>query len=92
MLVTQGFFQVFGEDYNKTYSPVAEFTSIRTVLELSAQLGLKARQLDVDTAFLNADLKELICVQVTNIKLPDGDDGIYNLQKSPNRLKQVSGK
>jgi hypothetical protein len=63
-LVAQGFYQVFGEDYFQTYSPVAKFTSIRTVLALSAQLGLKVRQMDVDTAFLNADISENIWVQV----------------------------
>ena len=42
-LVAQGFFQVFGEDYNQTYSPVAKFTSIRTLLALSAQLELTVR-------------------------------------------------
>ena len=36
-LVAQGFFQVFGEDYDQTYSPVAKFTSIRTLLALSEQ-------------------------------------------------------
>ena len=62
-LVAQGFYQVFGEDYIQTYSPVAKFTSIRTVLALSAQLGLKVRQMDVDTAFLNADISENIWVR-----------------------------
>ena len=46
-LVAQGFFQVFGEDYDQTYSPVVKFTSIRTVLAISAQLGLHVRQMDV---------------------------------------------
>ena len=59
-LVAQGFYQVFGEDYFQTYSPVAKFTSIRTVLALSAQIGLTVRQMDVDTAFLIADISENI--------------------------------
>jgi len=63
-LVAQGFFQVFGEDYDQTYSPVAKFTSIRTVLAISAQLGLHVRQMDVDTAFLNAPIKEDIWVRM----------------------------
>ena len=54
----EGFFQVFGEDYDQTYSPVAKFTLIRTVLAISAQLGLHVRQMDVDTAFLIAPIKE----------------------------------
>ena len=47
-LVAQGFFQVFGQDYTDTYSSVAKFTSIRTLLAISAQLGLQVRQMDVD--------------------------------------------
>ena len=61
-LVAQGFFQVFGEDYDQTYSPVAKFTLIRTVLAISAQLRLTVRQIDVDTAFLDAPIKEVIWV------------------------------
>ena len=57
-LVAQGFTQVEGIDYSETYSPVARFTSIRIVLALSALFGYKVHQMDVDTAFLNADLKE----------------------------------
>ena len=57
-LVAQGFFQVFGQDYTDTYSPVAKFTSIRTMLAITAQLGLKVHQMDVDTAFLNAPIYE----------------------------------
>ena len=72
-LVAQGFYQVFGEDYFQTYSPVAKFTSIRTVLALSAQLGLKVGQIDVDTAFLNADISENIWVQLPKrTPVPDG--------------------
>ena len=70
---------MFGEDYFQTYSPVAKFTSIRTVLALSAQLGLKVRQMDVDTAFLNADISENIWVQVSKeTPVPDGKMGHTN--------------
>ena len=76
-LVAQGFFQVFGEGYDQTYSPVAKFTSIRTVLAISAQLGLTVRQMGVDTAFLNAPIKEDIWVRMPKgTPLADNDDGI----------------
>jgi Reverse transcriptase (RNA-dependent DNA polymerase) len=89
-LVTQEFFQVFGEDYDQTYSHVAKFTSIRTVLAISAQLGLTVRQTDVDTAFLNAPIKEDIWVRIpTGTPLADNDDGIYKLQMSLYGLKQA---
>jgi Reverse transcriptase (RNA-dependent DNA polymerase) len=89
-LVAQGFYQVFGEDYFQTYSPVAKFTSIQTVLALSAQLSLKVRQMDVDTAFHNADISENIWVQVSKgFPVPEGDDGVYKLRKSLYGLKQT---
>jgi Reverse transcriptase (RNA-dependent DNA polymerase) len=66
------------------------FTSIQTVLALSAQLGLKVRQMDVDTAFLNADISKNIWVQVPNgTPVPDGDDGVYKLRMSLYGLKQA---
>jgi Reverse transcriptase (RNA-dependent DNA polymerase) len=77
-LVAQGLFQVFGEDYDQTYSPVAKFTPTRTVLAILAQLGLHVRQMDVDTAFLNAPIKEDIWVRMPKgTPLADNDDGIY---------------
>ena len=90
-LVAQGFFQVFGEDYDQTYSPVAKFTSIRTLLALSAQLGLTVRQMDVDTAFLSEPIEEDIWVQLPKGSRPEGDedDGVYKLKKSLYGLKQA---
>ena len=89
-LAAQGFFQVFGQDYTDTYSPVAKFTSIRTLLAISAQLGLQVRQMDVDTAFLNAEISENIWVQVPpGTDLPPGDNGIYKLKKSLYGLEQA---
>ena len=89
-LVAQGFFQVYGQDYTNTYSPVAKFTSIRTLLAISAQLGLQVRQMGVDTAFLNAPISEDIWVKVPNgTERPDGDDGIFKLRKSLYGLKQA---
>jgi Reverse transcriptase (RNA-dependent DNA polymerase) len=41
LLVAQGFFQVQGQDYSDMYSLVCKFTSIRTLLAITAQLGLK---------------------------------------------------
>ena len=57
-LVAQRFFQVHGQDYSDTYSPVCKLTSIRTLLAITAQLGLKVHAMDVDTAFLNAPITE----------------------------------
>jgi Reverse transcriptase (RNA-dependent DNA polymerase) len=60
-------------------------------LEMSKQLGLIIHTMDVDTAFLNANLDEHIWVQIpTGTRLATGDDGIYKLFKSLYGLKQAS--
>ena len=90
-LVAQGFFQVFGVDYTDTYSPVAKFVSIRIFLAISVQLGLIIHTMDVDTAFLNADIDEDIWVEFPEgTKLATNNDGIYKLRKSLYGLKQAS--
>ena len=69
---------MFGQDYTDTYSPVAKFTSIRTLLAITAQLGLKVHQMDVDTAFLNAPINKDIWVKVPDgTPLANGDTGIF---------------
>ena len=50
----------------ETYAPVAKLTSLCLVLAISALLGFDVHQMDVETAFLNADLKEVV-----NITIPE---------------------
>ena len=74
---------MFGQDYTDTYSPVAMFTSIRTLLAITAQLGLKVHQIDLDTAFLNAPTYEDIWVKVPEgTPLANEDTGDYKLRKA----------
>ena len=61
-------YKCHGQDYSDTYSPVCKFTSIRTLLTITAQLGLKVHAMDVDTAFLNAPINEDIWVQVIRVQ------------------------
>jgi Reverse transcriptase (RNA-dependent DNA polymerase) len=90
-LVAQGFFQIFRIDYTDTYSPVAKFVTICIFVAISVQWGLIIHAMDVDTAFLNADIDEDICVQISEgTKLATNDDGIYKLKKYLYGLKQAS--
>ena len=50
-LVAQGYSQQHGQDYDETFSPVVRFESLRTVVALAVQNGLKLHQMDVTTAF-----------------------------------------
>jgi hypothetical protein len=57
-VVTQGFTQIEGVDYDETFTPVAKLASLCTILALAAELDLEVHQMDVKSAYLNGELKE----------------------------------
>ena len=57
-LVAQGFAQKQGLDYDETFSPVVRFESLRTVIALAVQKGMKMHQMDITTAFRMASCKK----------------------------------
>jgi Reverse transcriptase (RNA-dependent DNA polymerase) len=59
-LVTQGFTQAFGVDYDETYSPVTHLASLRIICTIAAWNDWPIHQMDVDSAYLNATLPEPI--------------------------------
>ena len=59
-LVTKGFLQKFGIDYEETFALVAKFTSIRIILSLAAKYHLDVHQMDVKTAFQKGEPDEVI--------------------------------
>ncbi|GMF38710.1 unnamed protein product [Phytophthora fragariaefolia] len=61
-LVAKGVTQQYGVDYTETFSPVVRHDSIRAILALVVQLYWGHLQLNVQTAFLNSDLDEVIFI------------------------------
>jgi hypothetical protein len=61
--VAQGFSQKPGIHFSETFAPVARFSSIRLVASLAAQYGMKIKQFDVKTAYLNGELEEEIFME-----------------------------
>ena len=55
-LVTKGFKQHLGIDYDETFSSVLK-DSLRIILTLTAHFDLELHQMDMKTAFLDGDLK-----------------------------------
>ena len=88
-LVAQGYTQKHGQDYDETFSPAVRFESLRMVIALAVQNGLKLHQMDVTIAFFNGELKEEVY-----LKQPEGyvvkgkEDLVCKLRKSIYGLKQ----
>lgn len=62
-LVAQGFSQRPGVHFSDTFAPVARLGTIRLMTSLAARSGMKIRQLDVTTAYLNGKLDERILME-----------------------------
>jgi hypothetical protein len=57
-LVSKGFSQVEGINYNETFSPVAKMNSIRLFLALASSHKWEVHQMDVKSVFLHGYLQE----------------------------------
>jgi hypothetical protein len=89
--VAKGYLQIHNVDYQETFSPTARVTSIRMLLQLAVQEDLIVHQMDVKTAYLNANIDCLIYMQQpvgyieTDVK---GQNLVCKLNKSLYGLKQ----
>jgi hypothetical protein len=66
-LVAKGCSQNEGQDYSKTYAPVAKLSTLRILLSVSHSKKFYIHQLDVKNAFLNGLLKEEIYLEAPEI-------------------------
>ena len=57
-IVTQGFTQHEGVDYQEVFSLVTNLESVRIIFALAAKYNLELNQIDVSTAYLNGELDE----------------------------------
>ena len=89
-LVAKGYSQQHGLDYDETFSPVARFESLRTLLALAVQDGLRVHHMDVTTAFLNGELKEEVYMdQPEEFQVQGKENQVCKLNRSLYGLKQA---
>jgi hypothetical protein len=63
-LVTKGFTQTYGIDYEETFAHIAKMNSIRVLLSIVANLNWPLHQFDVKNAFLHGDLEEKVYMEI----------------------------
>ena len=81
-LVAQGFTQVEGLDFEKTYALVARLEAVRMLLAYATHHDFKLYQMDVNSAFLNGPIQELVYVeQPPGFDDPKFPNHVYKLQK-----------
>ncbi|SPC60796.1 related to retrotransposon protein [Ustilago sp. UG-2017b] len=87
-LVTRGFTQREGIDFEETFAPVAPLSTIRALLSLAVECNWEVHQLDITMAYLNSTLNHVIYMKPPEgAKVPNGK--AYRVVKGLYGLKQL---
>ena len=90
-LVAKGFSQVEGIDYDKIFSPVVQYETVRMMIVLGALKNWHISRLDVKTAFLYRELnEELYMEQPEGFKIPGQQNKVMHLKCTIYGLKQAA--
>jgi hypothetical protein len=88
--VAKGFSQIEGVDYDKTFAPVARYTSIRSIIVLATSMDWKLHQMDVKTTFLNGEIEEEVYIeQPEGFVVHNKKSHVCRLKKALYGLKQA---
>ena len=92
-LCAQGFSQVAGFDYFRTYSNTVRYDTLRLVLAISARKGYHLSGADIKTAYLNSTIDDDLTIYMRQPKGfektgPKGEEMVCLLQKAIYGLKQ----
>jgi hypothetical protein len=60
----RGFMQQEGLDYEEVFAPIAKWNIVRIIIALATTRNWPLTHLDVKTAFLNGELKELVWLEI----------------------------
>jgi hypothetical protein len=88
--LARGFSLKEGIDYEETFTLVARYTSIRTIIALAAKMKWKLHQMDVKTDFLNGVIEEEVYIeQPQGFEVEDRKSHVCKLKKALYGLKQA---
>lgn len=86
-LVCKGYSQEYGLDYNETFAPSIQRSTLRLLLAIGAAMGWPVWENDVETAFLNAPIEEeMYMEQPLGHEVRDSEGKV---KKGPNGKKLV---
>ncbi|KAD3641836.1 hypothetical protein E3N88_31060 [Mikania micrantha] len=89
-LVVKGYAQKEGVDYGEVFAPVARWDTIQILLAIAAKRKWLVKQLDVKSAFLHGELKEVVYVEQPKGFIDKGSEAkVYRLKKALYGLKQA---
>ncbi|UYV66049.1 hypothetical protein LAZ67_3006289 [Cordylochernes scorpioides] len=89
-LVAKGYSQQYGIDYEETFAPVVRQSTIRMFLALAVEYNLILHQMDVQSAYLNGEIKEEIYMtQPENFVSRKYPEKVCRLKKAIYGLKQA---
>jgi hypothetical protein len=81
--VACGFSQKEGTDYEDTFTHVARYISIRTIIALATKMKWKLHQMDVKTTFLNVVIEEEVYIeQPQGLEVEDMKSHVCRLKKA----------
>jgi hypothetical protein len=84
-----GFSQKEGIDYEETFSHVARYTSIRTIIALVANMKWKLHHMDMKTTFLNGVIEEEVYIEKPQgFEVEDRKSHVYKFKKALYGLKK----